>query len=194
MKLKVNAPLVQLARQVQYLLIALLFASFAVTANAAEIGKEISRNRWEIATRFTQNAQCAGLPVEVFGKLKVDFEKVRRDGREVVVPKTVEVNGKKLLPQDASNRVHATGLGRTYNVDRVELEFTSVGSAFGSMVMRIFFVAKPNAVNTAKGDISPGNTFTFWAVYKPVEWSSNSDQKVTSFLSGKGEARCPKNP
>src|SRR5262245_29582515 len=97
------------------------FASFAVTAKGAdpEFGKEISHNNWEIATRFEDNVQCAGGHVTVGGKLKVEFEvHTRADGRKVVVPKTVEINGGKFLPKDASNGVGATGEGNlTYRVD-----------------------------------------------------------------------------
>jgi len=186
-------PVVQLSKQVQYLFIALLFAGFAVTANAVEEGKELSRNKWEIGTRFTQNAVCAGLPVVVAGKLTLAFKVEPRNGRNVIVPITEkQPNGDLLLPKDASNRVGATGnfsgQKRHYKVDRVELEFKGLGAALGSMVMRVFFVAKPNAVNTAQGDLSPGNTFTFRAVYK-VEWAAN-DGRVTSLLSDTGEARC----
>lgn len=198
-------PVVQLTREVRCLLIALLFAGFAVTANASdpELGKEVGRNKWEIATRFEDNAQCAGGRVVVGGKLKVEFEVVTRDGKKVVVPKTVEVNGDKLLPKGASNGVGATGPGRTYKVDRVEVEFRSIlaGLKGGSMVIKIFFVSKPNAVNTSQGDISPGRTFTFRAVYSRVEWQWNDNDKVTNFFYfRKGginneqifvQARCP---
>jgi hypothetical protein len=168
------------------LLIALLFASFAVTANGAdpEHGKAIGPNKWEIAARFKDNAQCAGGEVVVRGTLKVEFEvKTRDDGKKVVVPKTVEVNGDKLLPKDASNGVDATGPGRTYKVDRVVLENVSVlaGLRAGAMVMKIFFVAKPNAVNSAQGDLSPGSTFAFRGVYKRVEWTWNENNKVYNF-------------
>jgi hypothetical protein len=195
MKLKVNTPLVQLARQVQYLIIALLFAGFAVTANAGiAIGKELARNKWEIATKLDDNVQCAGGKVEVRGKLNVEFEKVRRDGREVVVPKTVEQNGQKFLPKDASNGVGADAPAlrpnRTFKIDKVELD-EKVGLRFGTMVIRIFFVAKPNAVNTAQGDVSPGKTFTFRAVYKKVEWNWNDNDKVTEFRYSESFARCP---
>jgi hypothetical protein len=191
-------PVVQLTRQVPYLFIALLFASFAVTANAAVVfGNEVGRNKWKIATLFKDNAQCAGGEVKVAGKLKVEFVVETRDGKKVVVPKTVEVNGDKLLPKDASNGVGATGPGRTYTVDRVELEFVSInpGLKSGSMVMKIFFVSKPNAVNTAQGDISPGKTFTFRGVYKRVEWQWNDNDKVTLFSYNAGPefvfAACP---
>jgi hypothetical protein len=192
MNLKVNPRVVQIGRQVQYLSIALLFASFAVTANGAdpEQGKEVGPNKWEIATRFEDNAQCAGGQVAVGGKLKVEFEvKTRDDGKKIVVPKTVEVNGDKLLPKDASNGVGATGPGRTYKVDRVELEFGNVGPGLraGSMVMKIFFVAKPNAVNSAQGDLSPGRTFAFRGVYKRVEWSWNENNKVKDFFTSEKE-------
>jgi hypothetical protein len=172
--------------QLGFFLAALLFASFAVTANGAdpEHGKEVGRNKWEIATRFEDNAQCAGGHVVVGGKLKVEFEVATFKGKKVVLPKTVEVNGDKLLPKNASNGVGATGPGRTYKVDRVEVEIGSVLPSLkaGDMVIRIFFVAKPNAVNTAQGDLSPGKTFTFRGVYKRVEWAWNDNNKVDDFF------------
>jgi len=165
------------------------FAGFAVTANGENPveGNEISRNNWEIATRFEDNAQCAGGRVAVAGKLKVEFEVKTRDNGKVVVPKTVEMNGNKFLPKDASNGVGATGPGpRTYRVDRVEVEDLRIArfgaKGAGAMVIKIFFVSQPNAVNTAQGDISPGNTFTFRAVYKRVEWVWNDNDKVTRFF------------
>ena len=164
------------------------FAGFAVTANGAnpEQGKEISRNNWEIPTRFEDDVQCAGGHVTVGGRLKVEFEVHTRDGRKVVVPKTVEINGGKFLPKDASNGVGATGPGpRTYRVDRVEVEDLKVvafgAKGAGAMVIKIFFISHPNAVNTAQGDISPGNTFTFRAVYKHVDWEWIDNDKVRRF-------------
>jgi hypothetical protein len=108
----------------------------------------------------------------------------------------VEMNGGNFLPKDASNGVGATGPGpRTYRVDRVEVEdlgFT--GFKGGFMVMKIFFVSNPNGVNTAQGDISPGNTFTFRAVYKRVEWEWNDHHTVRLFYYLRGQqyvfARC----
>ena len=175
------------------------FAGFAATANGKdpELGKEISRNIWEIPTFFEDNVVCAGGQVTVGGKLKVEFEVHTRDGRKVVVPKTVEINGGKFLPKDASNGVGATNTGPcnlTFRVDRVEVEDLKTFS----MVMKIFFVSNPKGINTAQGDCSPGNTFTFRAVYKRVAWESNGDGKVTLFYYWRREgaektvfARCP---
>jgi len=181
------------------------FAGFAVTAKGAdpEFGKEISRNNWEIATRFEDNVQCAGGHVLVGGKLKVEFDvHTRDDGRKVVVPKTIEMNGNKFLPKDASNGVGATGpVPLTFRVDRVEVDDLSFFGRSGSMVIRIFFVSNHNGVNTAQGDISPGNTFTFRAVYKRVEWEWNDNHAVKQFyyfrrggVNGEQkfvDARCP---
>jgi len=177
------------------LFIALLFAGFAVTANGGiAIGEELARNKWQIATRLdANNVDCVGGKVEVRGKLKVDFEKRKTDGK--VVPITVEQNGQKFLPKDASNGVGADALAlrpnRTFKVDKVEVEFGTVGVTLGTMTIRIFFVSKPNAVNTAQGDVSPGKTFTFTAVYKKVDWSWNDNDKVKSLTYSDSFAKCP---
>jgi len=177
------------------LFIALLFAGFAVTANGGiAIGEELARNKWQIATRLdANNVDCVGGKVEVRGKLKVDFEKRKTDGK--VVPITVEQNGQKFLPKDASNGVGADALAlrpnRTFKVDKVEVEFGRVGVTLGTMTIRIFFVSKPNAVNTAQGDVSPGKTFTFTAVYKKVDWSWNDNDKVKSLTYSDSFAKCP---
>ena len=136
------------------------FAGFAVTANAEIVkGKEISRNNWEIATLFKDMATCAGGAFTVGGKLKVEFEVHRRpDGREVVEPKTDEMNGAKFLPKDASNSVGAEAGPITFRVDRVEVSDLSFPGNGGGMKMTIFFVSTNN----------PRNTLTFRAVYKKI--------------------------
>jgi hypothetical protein len=150
-------------------------------------GHEIGRNEWEIATRFEDNVQCAGGKVTVGGKLKVEFQ---QDTWSDIEPKGERVHlgsGKGvmvLLPADALKEVGATGPGRTYKVERVELKFGGAHSIgpkirWPDLVMKIFFVSKPNGVNTAQGDISPGNTFTLGLFTKKYAIGGRSSLRNT---------------
>jgi len=192
--------LVQLSRQVQYLFIALLFASFAVVQSAIGggfvEGTKLTGKMWELPTHFKGNTgQCAGGDeVEVYGKLQVEFVvQPRPDGKKVVLPRTVEENGKLFLPKHASKDVRGDGRTsrRTYRVDKVQVEkgsaypatkFNKFGS--GAFRLRIFFVGNPNRVNTAQGDVSPGKVFTFSVVYEEVDYSWNSEKQDDVNLFG----------
>jgi hypothetical protein len=177
----------------------------SATGNAGRIvavGKKINGKLFELPTRFeAKTGQCAGgEKVLVGGKLKISFVVGTRNGKQVVLPKTVEEDGKLFLPKDASKGVGGEGQSshRTYKVDKVKVEIklaspSSSGGGRGIFLLRIFFVAKTNPVNTAQGDVNAGKNFTFSVVYKEVNYSWNKNngvQEVTYRLDFVG-AECP---
>jgi hypothetical protein len=196
---RIMNPSVQLTRQVQYLFLALLFASPAVTAKGDTVnGERILGNHWEIATRFEGNVQCAGGHVTGGGKLEVRFERVRIGNDVGFVPKTFQGNDeeflKSLFPESFSDGVGATGPGRTYKVDRVELEYKHLSDTDNTGIgkLKIFFFGRSGGVNTAQGDIHPGYPFHFRVVYKDVIWRWEGGNVVSfSYERENIELRCP---
>lgn len=136
----------------------------------------------------------------VGGKLRVLFVVGTRNGKKVVLPKTIEEGGKLFLPKDASTRVGGEGQSthRAYKVDKVKVEPKLViprsdGTGVADVLLRIFFVSNPNGVNSAQGDVSPGKTFTFSVVYREINYSWNKHEGVESIFYSLGFVKpdCP---
>jgi len=140
-------PLIQLNRQLHYLFIALLFASFAVVqsvqaapndddligsvaqeANAVpDVGSATGNAVTQLPTKFKDNTwqiPTRGFPSRPGGQCtggeKVNIAgklKISFVGKKVVLPKTVKTGGAEFLPKDAFKAVGGTGVPSQFHYD-----------------------------------------------------------------------------
>jgi hypothetical protein len=198
-KMKSLNPLIQLNRQLHYLFVALLFASFAVArsvqaepdedspnvAESAAMGKAVNhrnrRNQRMILFDYTTDPIICSFneQVELHGKIRISFK----------------TKGKKVQPVTASlENFQGVGLTtrREYVADTVTLQvpnLSRISPGYRLLLPTDLLIANiiipvvgkhPTGLNSATGDPLPGKDVHFQLVYS-IGWKSRNG-KIAEFI------------
>ena len=223
----------QLARQVQYLFVALLFVSFAVVQSVqaepnegdlignvteednavlklggyteeAAVGQAANGPNEQVIQINPTFCQCVGTSggerVNLSGEFQISLKPGKFLGQHGVVPVLpVKLSkgfngvcpgteeclvgiGTKTRRQYMAKKELRFLLSSNQEENKPKLENFSNGGGKGRFLFGVVITARPNAVNSAQGDATPGRAVKWTLIYKiHYEWNADKKVKPSSF-------------
>jgi len=177
-------PSIQLNKQLQYLFIALLLASFAMPAMGEQ---DKTPNHKKIILNSIRQVPCAGENVDIRGELKLKFGMGQFFGQRQFGP--VDRDLQKGFSGNCPNSGEClVGIGKTTKrrymankkiaVTAIETKSLSGLGGAGTCTIKLFVTGNPNP--PGEGDPCPGCTVRF-SLHYTLSYKFNENDKVTFF-------------